>query len=125
MIKKCLTIIIFVFIFQTPSQADDIRDLQIEGMSIGDSLLDYFSKNEMKKFLKADTTHFYNNSDYVIIGIYKENQNSISLNNYESLGITINKKDIRRLRRASLSSRLQLDLLHLIEYTIIFRSNGR
>ena len=69
------------------------RDFQIEGMSIGDSLLDYFSKNEMKKFLKADTTHFYNNSDYVIIGIYKENQNSISLNNYESLGITINKKD--------------------------------
>ena len=31
----------------TPSQADDIRDFQIEGMSIGDSLLDYFNENEI------------------------------------------------------------------------------
>ena len=88
-----ITILILIFSLQSLTKADDIRDFEIEGMSIEDSLLDYFSKNEIKKFLKADTTNFYNNSDYVIIGIYKENQNSISLNNYESLGITINKKD--------------------------------
>ena len=35
--------------FLTPSQADDIRDFQIEGISIGDSLLDYFSIEEIKK----------------------------------------------------------------------------
>ena len=34
--------------FHTPSQADDIRDFEIEGMSIGDSLLDYFSEKEIK-----------------------------------------------------------------------------
>ena len=33
--------------FQNPSWADDIQDFQIEGMSIGDSLLDYFSKKEI------------------------------------------------------------------------------
>ena len=33
----------------TPSRADDIRDFQIEGMSVGDSLLDYFSLNEINK----------------------------------------------------------------------------
>jgi len=38
-----------IFTLPTPSQADDIRDFQIEGMSIGDSALDYFSKQEIKK----------------------------------------------------------------------------
>ena len=88
-----IAVLVLIFSLQSWTKADDISDFEIEGMSIGDSLLDYFSKNEMKKFLKADTTHFYNNSDYVIIGIYKGNQNSISFNNYRSLGITINKKD--------------------------------
>ena len=31
----------------TPSQADDISEFEIEGMSIGDSLLDYFSEEEI------------------------------------------------------------------------------
>jgi hypothetical protein len=53
--KKLLPILILLFTLQTPSQADDIRDFQIEGMSIGDSLLDYFSKEEIenkRKFYK-------------------------------------------------------------------------
>jgi len=46
--KKLLGILVIIFfILQTPSQADDIRDFQIEGMSIGDSLLDYFSKSQI------------------------------------------------------------------------------
>ena len=47
--KRLLTILILILTFQTPSQADDIRDFQIEGMSIGDSLLDYFSEEKIKK----------------------------------------------------------------------------
>ena len=47
--KKILGILILaLFTLPTPSQADDIRDLQIEGMSIGDSLLDYFTEKEIK-----------------------------------------------------------------------------
>ena len=47
---KRLSLYLFLLLFtlQTPSWADDIRDLQIEGMSIGDSLLDYFSEKEIK-----------------------------------------------------------------------------
>ena len=55
--KKFLAILILVLTFQTPSQADDIRDLQIEGISIGDSLLDHFSEEVIKKHYK--TTSFY------------------------------------------------------------------
>ena len=43
--KRLLLILILTFSFQTLSKADDIRDFEIEGMSIGDSLLDHFSKH--------------------------------------------------------------------------------
>ena len=45
--KKFLAILILILMFQTQSQADDIRDFQIEGISIGDSLLDYFSEEKI------------------------------------------------------------------------------
>ena len=57
--KKLLGILVLIFTLQTPSQADDIRDFQIEGMSIGDSLLDYFSEEELKNMKKT----FYPGSD--------------------------------------------------------------
>ena len=51
--KKLLPILILIFTLQTPSWADNIRDFQIEGMSIGDSLLDYYSEQEIKKQLST------------------------------------------------------------------------
>jgi len=47
--KKLLAIIVLSLYFITPSQTDDISDFQIEGMSIGDSLLDYFTKKKITK----------------------------------------------------------------------------
>ena len=46
--KKLLAIIVLSLWFMLPSKADDITDFQIEGMGIGDSLLDYFSSNKIK-----------------------------------------------------------------------------
>ena len=43
-----LTVFILIFSLQSWAKADDIRDFQIEGISIGDSLLDYFSEEEIK-----------------------------------------------------------------------------
>ena len=51
--KKLLGILVLGLLLITPSQADDIRDFEIEGMSIGDSALDFFSEEEIK-----------NNSEY-------------------------------------------------------------
>ena len=42
--KKLLAIIVLSLCFITSSQADDIRDFQIDGISIGDSLLDYYNE---------------------------------------------------------------------------------
>ena len=45
--KRLLIIFILTLSFQSWSKADDISDFEIEGMSIGDSLLDYFDENEI------------------------------------------------------------------------------
>ena len=47
--KRLLLILILTVSFQSWAKADDIRDFQIEGMSVGDSLLDYFTEKEIKK----------------------------------------------------------------------------
>ena len=58
--KKLSTyLFLLLFSFQTTSWADAISDFQIEGISIGDSLLDFFSKNEIDNFI----TNQYPSSD--------------------------------------------------------------
>ena len=48
--KKLSTyLFLILFSFSAPSFADDIRDFQIEGISIGDSLLNYMSEEEIKE----------------------------------------------------------------------------
>ena len=84
--KKLLAVIILIFTLHTPSQADDIRDFQIEGMSIGDSLLDYFSEKKIKKFYKAE---YYTNNEYTTI----ESLQLPSFEVYEYVAITYYTKD--------------------------------
>ena len=47
--RKLLLILILTFNFQIPSTADDITSFEIEGMSVGDSLIDHFSKKKINK----------------------------------------------------------------------------
>ena len=49
MIKRFLIILVLIFNLPNLSIADDISDFQIEGMSIGDSVLDYMSEEEIKE----------------------------------------------------------------------------
>ena len=44
-----LSVLILIFSFQSWTKADDIRDFEIEGMSVGDSLLDYMTIDEIKQ----------------------------------------------------------------------------
>ena len=53
--KKLSTyLFLILFSFQAPSWADDIRDFQIEGMSLGDSLQNYIDNNKFKHYETAD-----------------------------------------------------------------------
>ena len=83
-VRKLLGIVVLGLFLITPSQADDIRDFQIEGMSIGDSLLDYFSEKEIKdnyvkwydddKFIRAEFKKLKFFKTYGSVGLsYKTN----------------------------------------------------
>ena len=55
--KRLILIFILTLNFQSWTKADDIRDFQIEGMSIGDSLLEFFNEkiiNKDKAFYKSN-----------------------------------------------------------------------
>jgi|TARA_B110000027_G_C16077595_1_gene282082 hypothetical protein len=52
--NRLLLILILTLSFQTLVKADDIRDFEIEGMSIGDSLLDFISESEISSLSRYD-----------------------------------------------------------------------
>ena len=82
---KILIYILFVFInFKSFTKADDIKDFQIEGMSIGDSLLDYMTKNEIKS---SKRNYFTDIRKYYVVGINK------NLKNYEVVDIYLKTGD--------------------------------
>ena len=67
--KRLLFIFILTLSFQSWTMADDIRDFEIEGISIGDSLLDHFTIEEIKIAEKNPT--YYKDNKYVVIFLSK------------------------------------------------------
>ena len=85
--KRLLLILILTFSFQTLTKADDISDFQIEGMSIGDSLLDFFTKQEIVNSPKAKQ---YKDKEYVTATFYK-----LKTENYNAINVSFKKKDTK------------------------------
>jgi hypothetical protein len=81
--KRLLLILVLTFSFQTLAKADDIRDFEIEGMSIGDSLLNHYSKNILDNINK----YYYPNSK-TIVGLYSGVFNK-NLNNYDAIQFSV------------------------------------
>ena len=80
-----LMLLIF-FSFSVPTYADDVRDFEIEGISIGDSLLDHFSKNEIKNFII--TTYHKNTDEYIMLTGGEDKSQE-----YENLSFHVKKND--------------------------------
>jgi len=57
--KRFIFIIVLILNLQTWTKADDIRDFEIEGMSIEDSLLDFYEENEINKNYYPQSNKFY------------------------------------------------------------------
>ena len=47
-----ITVLVLIFSLQSWTKAEDISDFEIEGMSIGDSLLDHYSEEEIKNAIE-------------------------------------------------------------------------
>ena len=84
--KRLLLILILTFSFQTLTKADDIRDFEIEGMSIGDSLLKFINEKEI---LNNKMNYQYKNDKYFSISI----NDSFYLKTYDFIEIYLKKND--------------------------------
>ena len=81
-----IVVLVLIFSLQSWTKADDIRDFQIEGMSVGDSLLDYYSKKEIKESIKS--AYYY--PDRKFLDIFIKPSSSTKFDWYQ---ITIKSKD--------------------------------
>ena len=88
--KKLFIIFIFFIIFQTLSKADDIRDFEIEGMSVGDSLLDYMSINQIKN---SKRNYFNDKRKYYVVARVD------NLENYEVVDLYLKTGDQKYIIR--------------------------
>ena len=83
--KTLLTL--FVLLFSSSVVAEDISDFQIEGMSIGDSLLNYMSEEEIKNEIEVNKERYNNNTSFGEVFISKE------FLTYESVNIFVKPND--------------------------------
>jgi len=82
------TLIILVLLFSSSVVADDISDFEIEGMSIGDSLLDYMSEKEiLKEFEIGKDDYHWTDKKFADVYIYKATEV------YEYISVTVKKND--------------------------------
>ena len=87
---KFITILlILIFSLQSWTIADDIRDFEIEGMSIGDSALDHFKKSDFKTFYKQN---YPGSDEYLGVEIPKH-LSKIEFSNYDSITLNWKKND--------------------------------
>ena len=81
-----IVVLVLIFSLQSWTKADDIRDFEIEGISIGDSLLDYYTENVI---LDNKQSIQYPNEKFIVY-----NLNDIKdLIQYDRYTITIKKND--------------------------------
>jgi len=77
-----IAVLVLIFSLQSWTKADDISDFEIEGISVGDSLLDFFSEKEIKSKPEINT-YIYPNSDKYILWISNDTQ--IKLEEYDGM----------------------------------------
>ena len=89
--RELIVFLILIFALQSWSKADDIKDLEIQGISVGDNALDHFSKKKLddnKAFYPKSkkvwrTAVLSNNEQYDLIQMHIKS----SGNNYKILSI--------------------------------------
>ena len=80
-----ITVLVLIFSFQSWTKADDISDFQIEGISIGDSLLDYYTIKQIKE----DDENIMNDGTYLTSSFQK------NLKNYDKFQVVYKENDNR------------------------------
>ncbi len=91
--RTFLLVLILIFNFQSLTKADDIKEVMIEGISVGDSLLEIYTKEEIKKAADG-TKDWFLNKKYTV-SIFKKN-----LETYDKLQIVFLTDDNKYIVKA-------------------------
>ena len=84
--KVFITVLVLIFSLQSWTKADDIREFEIEGISIGDSLLNHMSLNEIKK---KEKNHTKMGKKFIMIFYYQGSTSKL----YKDVQVAYNPND--------------------------------
>ena len=92
--KIFVLLLILITGVQSWTKADDIRNFEIEGISIGDSLLEYFSKNNLDEEIRSKFAKYKDNK-FIGLGVGQTKEFPLfkKLNQFDELSITIKPND--------------------------------
>lgn len=94
--KKISSYILFLVIsFNSASSANELKEFEIGGFSLGESLLDYFDKSDINNELKSEYTYFYKENKYAVLGVGDGVDYNLSMKfeNYDELALTVRPDD--------------------------------
>ena len=115
--RAFIAVLVLVFSLQSLTKADDIRDFEIEGMSIGDSLLDYMNKNEIQKEIESNR-YMYSYLTDKFGEVYLLNK---KFENYEFVSVFVKSADaVLKTGTLSLWTLSTLILSHAVHRKTIF-----
>lgn len=80
-IKKIIALFFLIFSCQSLANADDISDFEIEGISIGDSALDYVDKN----FIEKNKYYYPNSKKYGTLSVYPSDSKLIDFKTFDNI----------------------------------------
>ena len=84
-VNRLLRILILILCLYSLAKADDLKSLQIEEISVGDSLLNYYSKDEIQ--LSFQNASYYRDKIFAVIFLKKNS------NIYDRIQVTIKPND--------------------------------
>ena len=102
--RLSLYFFLILFTFPTSSQADDIRDFQVEGMSLHDSVLDHLTEEKLEALEKF----VYENKKFIAIIVYSKDVFKKSFEIYDAVQL-VYKLDSKKI--------------HSLEGFILYRDN--
>ena len=72
--KKLLGIVVLGLLLSLSAKADDIKEFEIEGMSIGDSLLKFYKKDKVIDRIE-NQPQYYKDNEYILLTFYNKTEN--------------------------------------------------
>ena len=88
--NRLFLILVLTLSFQSIAKADDISDFEIEGISLGDSLLDHYNRDNIGLEMSSGRPFWYKDNKYIAIGLFEiEKSHKI----FDGVGVAIKPND--------------------------------